>query len=326
MYIQVASGSQANKPELQKNSESAAAGIAKYMREKGIETIDANLLTQWATNADGNVPPEIRTKAQFLLANPVVLAKMESSDGTALDGISTLHNLDQAAQGRVDFKGLPESQRGELFEDHQEPAAILAKYMREKGIGVMDMNAIYLAATKPGDEIPSDVKKALTYILGNPKAFAEIEAIKGAAKDQLISADDFEKASAMDSPRISLLSGNQLAHDRLENIVLNRSEHNLYTQNGQGQPTLGEGAVRLAEGLEKFMTDNNIGLMSKEGLQNMTTDPKVSAADKRLAQTLLDASNLFELFETQGGAAKDNLISIGDLKRVQQGQSVYRAN
>jgi hypothetical protein len=314
-YMQVASGSQANKPELQKNSQDAAAGIAKYARELGVDTIDVNLLTKWATNADGKVPPDVQEKAQFFLANSAVLTKMESSDGTAPDGIFTLHNLDQAAQGRVDFKGLPETQKGELFTDHQEPAAIIAKYMSDKGIAVMDMNAIYSAVTK-GDEMPSDVKKAFTYVLGNPIAYAEIESINGAAKDQLASAADFKQASVMKS-------GSKVINESLQKIkggledYFKKPGNILFKQDGQDKPVLGQAGVKLAEQLEKLMTDNNIGLMSNEGLQKIINDSNASAGDKKLAQTLLDSPKLFEIFETQGGAAKDGLISIGDLKLAQ---------
>jgi hypothetical protein len=98
-------------PSQAKQGQEAAGTLAAYMRDNGMNKVDANDLYKIANNEGGKVPPDVQDAAKFLLANPDVYKKIETADVKGADGISGTGNLNKAAQGLVNLESPEATQK-----------------------------------------------------------------------------------------------------------------------------------------------------------------------------------------------------------------------
>ena len=98
---------------LGERAENEAGTLAAYMNANGLKVIDVNQLYNLSNNKGGSVPPDVQQAAKFMLQNPEIYKKIETSDVAGADGISGVGNLNKAAQGLTDFGDAARPQIGQ---------------------------------------------------------------------------------------------------------------------------------------------------------------------------------------------------------------------
>ncbi len=272
-------GYDTNKPAFQSNSERASGTIAAYMHMNNIEVIDANQLSKWTNNADGNTPPEVQLAAKFMLANPGVYSKIEKNDNPDADGISGVHNFDQAALGKLNF-GNPTARESGSPEQAQEASGVLNKYMQSKNMDAVDVNGLYALAINKDGNVPEDAQKAALFMLENPSVYVKIETSDVPNIDGISGRWNFEEFSkvkgdsaAQTSDAAGILVGfmdgkySQLTMDQLKNLAGNKE--------GNIPPNVQQAA--------KFMLDNPEIYKKIETAEGYPSDGTVSFEELRKA-------------------------------------------
>ena len=83
-------------------AQGAAGTLGAYMHDKGMTKVDVNELYALSNNKTGDVPADVQKAATFMLKNPEIYEKIETSDVSGADGIAGVNNFDKAAQGSLD--------------------------------------------------------------------------------------------------------------------------------------------------------------------------------------------------------------------------------
>jgi hypothetical protein len=81
--------------------QSAAGALAAYANQNGKTTVDPNALYQLAENPPSGTSKDVQDAAKFMLQNPDAYQAIETADVKGADGLSSIANLEKAAQGEI---------------------------------------------------------------------------------------------------------------------------------------------------------------------------------------------------------------------------------
>ncbi|WP_414440824.1 hypothetical protein [Burkholderia sp. 22PA0106] len=81
--------------------QSAAGALAAYANQNGMSTVDPNALYQMAMNPKSGESQDVQNAAKFMLQNPDAFQAIETNDVKGADGLSSIANLEKAAQGEI---------------------------------------------------------------------------------------------------------------------------------------------------------------------------------------------------------------------------------
>ena len=79
----------------------ASGALTAYMNEKKMGAVNVNQLNDLSNNKGGNVPEDVQKAAGFMVKNPEIYKKIETSDVASVDGISGVRNFSKVAQGLI---------------------------------------------------------------------------------------------------------------------------------------------------------------------------------------------------------------------------------
>jgi hypothetical protein len=167
----------------------AAGALVDYMHANGLQILTLNDLAKLASNASGDVPPEVSSAAKFMLKNPDIFAAIETHDCPGRDGISGVSNFEFAAQGGLE-KVAANATQGGTGMSKADAAGVLSDFMNDRGIKSVDSNALYQLAMNPSPDTPPNVSAAARTMLEHPGTFNRITGGTGSA-----TAADFDNAA-----------------------------------------------------------------------------------------------------------------------------------
>jgi hypothetical protein len=158
----------------------AAGTLVDHMHANGLQILTLNDLAKLASNASGEVSPEVSSAAKFMLKHPDIFAAIETHDCPGRDGISGVSNFEFAAQGGLERVAANATQ-GSTGMSKADAASVLSDYMDDRGIDSVDSNALYQLAMNPSPDTPPNVSAAARMMLEHPGTFNRITGGTGSA-------------------------------------------------------------------------------------------------------------------------------------------------
>jgi tellurite resistance-related uncharacterized protein len=300
----------------------ASGVLAGFLHSRGIEKIDVNGLSDLARDKGGDVPENVQQAAASMLARPKAWERIETLDDPHADGLSSVRNLDIAAQGRVPGVGCGEhagsvrtapshSARGaegggEMMSPGEASGAV-AGFMRQMGMDKMDPKGLYLISTDPN--APPHVRDAAASLLAQPQAWKRIETLDDPNSDGKSGLQNLDMAA---QGRVPGLDG----RERSGSVPPN-SAYSAHGAEGSGErmpPAEASGAVA------GFMRQMGMDKMDPKGLYLISTDPNAPPHVRDAAASLLAQPQAWKRIETLDDPRSDGLSSLQNLDRAATGE------
>ncbi|WP_425258762.1 hypothetical protein ACPOLB_24960 [Rubrivivax sp. RP6-9] len=291
-------------------AENEAGTLGAYMRDKGIKTLDVNQLYNLSNNKGGKVPEDVQQAAKFMLQNPDIYKKIETSDVAGADGISGVANFDKAAQGLTKFDQpigiarptVAPMPQPNLAERAKDEAGALAAYMNANGMKKLDVNQLYNLSNNKGGNVPPDVQQAAKFMLQHPAIYKKIETADVKGADGISGVGNMNKAAQ------GLINLDQPTLQPIRPAVMPR-------------PGLGERAENEAGTLAAYMNAKGLKTIDVNQLYNLSNNKggDVPKDVQQAAKFMLQHPAIFKKIETADVKGADGISGVGNLNKAAQG-------
>ncbi len=286
-------------------AENEAGTLGAYMRDKGIKTLDVNQLYNLSNNKGGKVPEDVQQAAKFMLQNPDIYKRIETSDVAGADGISGVANFDKAAQGLTKFEPratISSSPRQNLAERAEDEAGALAAYMNANGLKKLDVNQLYNLGNNKSGNVPPDVQQAAKFMLQHPEIYKKIETADVKGADGISGVGNMNKAAQ------GLINFDQPTLQPVRPAVMPRS-------------TLGERAENEAGTLAAYMNAKGMKVIDVNQLYNLSNNKggAVPPDVQQAAKFMLQHPEIYKKIETADVKGADGISGVGNMNKAAQG-------
>ncbi|CAM3552509.1 hypothetical protein [Paracidovorax anthurii] len=305
-------------------TQQAAAALAKFMRQNGIETLTPNQLYGLARNTSGDTPQDLSEAANFMLTHPDIYALLETRDAPGRDGISGVANFDFAARGGLDAElrdYAPDAAASSMTE--QAASGALAAFMRQSPGSRIDPNTLYKLAMRPNSDTSPTVSAAAKFMLQNPEAYRRIETNDVAGADGISGVENFEAAAqgilrGLSTARI----GSTATPPRLPDLGRVAPVAPRAQQSADGSQSLD------AQSAARILADHMLGRkgfarlipMTPERLYRLAEGGKASPELAAAAKFMLQNPDVYRAIETHDVPGADGKSGVGNLLAAARGQ------
>jgi hypothetical protein len=206
----------ASKLTLAQQTKNASGTLAAYMRTDNVGAVDMNQLYAIANNSDRQTSKEVSDAAAFMLKNPDMYRKIETSDISGVDGISGLGNFENMAMGKIGmdkpssgapvgdtiarkqkawFEPVNTAPTLTFAQEAKAAAGTLGAYARANDLEFMDSNMLYSLTINSDKTASKDVQKAASFMLTRPDIFKRVETSQSVLVDGRASQEDLNRAA-----------------------------------------------------------------------------------------------------------------------------------
>ncbi|GKS91768.1 hypothetical protein [Acidovorax sp. SUPP2539] len=304
----------------------AAAALAKYMHQNGIDTQTPNGLYGLARNTSGQTPEDVSEAANFMLTHPDIYALLDPSGG---DGTADVSSFDFAARGGYDAQLQDSAPESAVPMNEQAASGAIAAFMRQNHVPSIDPNTLFQLAKRPNSDTSPTVSAAAKFMLQNPESYRQIETNDGGAADGLSESDDFEAAaqgalSGLSSPRPA--GGSTLQpladQDRVAPVAPRAQQRSAPAE----PPMDAQDASRI---LADHMLQGNASplarlfkpqAMTPERLYQLAEGGKASPEVAAAAKFMLQNPDVYRAIETHDVPGADGKSGVGNLLAAARGE------